>query len=251
LARSDYHVNRRREILVNPLHITDQFATSARHVVEAHMKQHPQEPLSVRLNPSESGIPGREFPIDNNSWFFPRNTADLTIAPINFGYLNNIGIKPIFFANDLLVAGRDKMKQIGVSAGDGIFVLGFPMNLAGVQRNYVIVRQGCIARLSEMLDKVSIPFMVDTFVFPGNSGGPVVLKPEIASIQGTQSNGRPYLIGMVLSYRPYVDAAISAQTNHPRVVFEENSGLAEVLPTDFIDEAVDELRSLKDTPNPM
>src|SRR5437868_5592720 len=99
------------------------------------MKQRPQEPLSVRLNPSESGVPGKEFPIDNSGWYFPKNAADLAIAPIDFGYLKTIGINPIFFANDLLVAGREKMKQIGVSAGDGIFVLGFPMNLAGVQRN--------------------------------------------------------------------------------------------------------------------
>lgn len=242
-------------IMEDAVEVTDRkyavYLVTERHVVEAHMKQRPAEPLSVRLNPSESGVPGREFPIENSAWFLPKNTADLTVARINFGYLNSIGIKPSFFASDLSVAGRDKMKEAGVSAGDGIFVLGFPMNLAGGQRNYVVVRQGCIARLSEMIDKVSKTFIVDTFVFPGNSGGPVVLRPEIASIQGTEPNTHAYLISIVLSYHPYIDAALSAQTGRPRVVFEENSGLAEVLPTDFIDEAIDELQAAKETPNPM
>ena len=74
-----------------------------------------------------------------------------------------------------------------MSAGDGVFVLGFPMNLAGVQRNHVIARQGVIARVSEMLDGASQTFMIDSFVFPGNSGGPVVLKPDVAAIGETKA----------------------------------------------------------------
>jgi hypothetical protein len=41
---------------------------------------------------------------------------------------------------------------------DGVFVLGFPMGLAGTQRNYVVVRQGAIARIGEMLDNASKSF---------------------------------------------------------------------------------------------
>jgi hypothetical protein len=36
----------------------------------------------------------------------------------------------------------------------------------------------------------------------------------------------------------YVDVAVSEQTKKARIAFEENSGLAEVLPVDFIDEAI-------------
>ena len=68
------------------------------------------------------------------------------------------------------VAGIDKISTLEISAGDGVFVLGFPMELTGEQRNYVIVREGVIARLNEMKDRVSITFMIDSFVFPGNSG---------------------------------------------------------------------------------
>ena len=112
------------------------------------------------------------------------------------------------------------------------------MNLAGVQRNYVIVRQGGVARSSEMLDHASKTFLIDAFVFPGNSGSPVVLRPEVASIEGTKPQLNALLMGLVTSYRPYTEYALSAQTKRPRITFEENSGLAEVLPVDVIDEAI-------------
>jgi hypothetical protein len=43
---------------------------------------------------------------------------------------------------------------------------------------------------------------------------------------------------MILSYLSYVDTAVSQQTRHPRITFEENSDLAEVLPVDYIDETI-------------
>jgi hypothetical protein len=46
------------------------------------------------------------------------------------------------------------------------------------------------------------------------------------------------LLGLVSSYLTYEDIAVSLQTNKPRISFQENSGLASVLPVDFIDEAI-------------
>jgi hypothetical protein len=145
--------------------------------------------------------------------------------------------------NDEHAADISKLRAIGVSAGDGTFVLGFPMNLAGVVRNYVIVREGIIARISEMLDQTSPSFLVDSFVFPGNSGSPVIIKPEITSIQGTQANRTAYAIGIIHGYRTYRDVAISEQTHRPRIVFEENSGLAEVIPLDRVNETITAFRA--------
>ena len=125
------------------------------------------------------------------------------------------------------------------SEGDGIFVLGFPLGLAGKKRNYTIVRQGCIARIRDWLGGNSRTILIDATVFPGNSGGPVVTKPEIASIKGTKFNNSSRLIGMISRYLPYEDVAISAQTRKPRIIFQENSGLATVVPVDVIQETVD------------
>lgn len=117
------------------------------------------------------------------------------------------------------------------------------MNLAGIQRNYVIVREGIVARISEMLEGKSSTFLLDSFVFPGNSGSPVVIKPEFTSIVGTKANRNSYLIGVVHGYRSYSDVAVSQQTHRPRIIFEENSGLAEVIPMDRVDETIEAFRS--------
>jgi hypothetical protein len=220
------------------------YLVTAKHVVKLHEKAYHSDTntlsidLNIRLNGRDhSNV--QQFSIGDEAWFFhPNSNVDIALAPVNFDLLHGKDFFPDFFQNDQHVADIDKLKNLEVTAGDGIFVLGFPMNLAGKQRNYVIVRNGIIARLGEMLDHASDKFMIDGFVFPGNSGGPVVLRPEATAITGTKSQSTAYLIGVVINYQEYIDTAISPQTGRARVTFEENSGLSEVLPTDFIDEAI-------------
>lgn len=219
------------------------FLVTARHVVEGYASGN-QSPLRARLNGRDK-LDGQEFETSSAvaAWSFHSNqNIDVAILPVDLGVLREKGLEHLFFASDLHAADTRKLKELEVTAGDGIFVLGFPMNLAGKQRNYVIVRSGVIARLSELLDGASEKYMIDGFVFPGNSGGPVILKPEAMSITGTKSHSSAYLVGIVLSYQPYIDYGISPQTKRARITFEENSGLADVLPTDFIDEAIRERR---------
>jgi hypothetical protein len=195
--------------------------------------------ITVRINPPSASAEGRQFPLPIDKWFFhPNKEVDIAAVRLNATFLKDQGLLNAFFSNDEIGANKEKLKSKAVSAGDGVFVLGFPMNLAGVQRNYVIVRHGCIARISDMLEGTSSDFLLDTFIFPGNSGGPVILKPEAISITGTPSQNNAYLIGIVRAYIPYTDTAISPQTGRPRISFEENSGLAEVLPIDDIDQAI-------------
>lgn len=127
----------------------------------------------------------------------------------------------------------------GVSEGDGIFILGFPMGIVAPQRKHVITRVGAIARIRDVLDGHQLNYLVDANIFPGNSGGPVVIRPDINSIGETKSINRAALIGIVKSYVPYNDVAISQQTGNPRVIFEENSGLALVETVDSVKETVE------------
>lgn len=133
----------------------------------------------------------------------------------------------------------DQMAEMGVSEGDFIYVLGFPMGIMDAKRQYVIARSGIIARLRDTLEKRGKDFLIDASVFPGNSGGPVMFKPEIFSIEGTRSVSKAGLIGIVAGYLTYKDTALSQQTGQPRVIFEENSGLAVVIPVDYVMETVD------------
>jgi trypsin len=211
--------------------------------------------ILVRVNskdPSKAegfALPAHPQP-GQSGWFFSTTRKDIAVIQVNYPYLLDQGYQVAFFPGDTATAKRDKLKELEVSAGDGVFVLGFPMNLAGVQRNYVIVRQGSVARISNLLDYTSDTFLIDSFVFPGNSGGPVVLRPEIVSISGTKSQANAYLVGVVISYEPYSDVAVSAQTKQPRVVFQENSGLADVLPIDDVDDAISRWRSTRQTASP-
>ena len=125
-----------------------------------------------------------------------------------------------------------------VTEGDRVFVLGFPMGLVDSSRQYVICRGGVIARVRDYLEEKTSDFLVDATVFPGNSGGPVILCPTSTAIEGTKPVARADLIGVVKSYVPYADLAVSSQTRKPRIMFEENSGLAAVEGVDAILETV-------------
>ena len=113
------------------------------------------------------------------------------------------------------------------------------MGIVSPQSNHVISRSGSIARIRDLLANRQSSFLIDANIFPGNSGGPVVTRPEISSIQGTTSINRAALVGVVKSYIPYNDVAISQQTGNPRVMFEENSGLALVETVDSVMDVVE------------
>lgn len=143
-----------------------------------------------------------------------------------------------YFKSDENALYLSGLKSIGISEGDFIYLLGFPMNLVQEYRQYVIARNGCIARIRDVLDFRNNYFLIDCAAFPGNSGGPVILKPETNCIEGTQAVPEALIIGMVRSYLTFMDEAISNRTFRTRVVFEENSGLAEVIPMDYVYETI-------------
>jgi hypothetical protein len=219
---------------------------TARHVVAGHVGQGAAD-IFVRVNSKDpakaEGFALTAHPAPGESgWFFAPASKDIAAIQVNLQLLQDRGLQVNFFPNDTAVATRSKLKELEVSAGDGVFVLGFPMNLTGAQRNYVVVRQGSIARISNLLDGTSDTFLLDSFVFPGNSGGPVVLRPEMVSITGTKSQANAYLVGAVIAYEPYSEIAVSIQTKQPRIVFQENSGLADVLPIDDVEDAISQWR---------
>lgn len=169
----------------------------------------------------------------------PDTNCDVAVTPVSFGQLRKDGIEFNYFrVTPSQALSLERANELQVSEGDGVFVLGFPLGEAGEERNYVIVRQGIIARIRDWLGGKSRIILVDASVFPGNSGGPVVLKPELAAIEGTKSNSSALLVGMVSGYLPYEDIAVSSQTGKPRIVFQENSGLAIVVPIDVIQETL-------------
>src|SRR5262245_48826910 len=136
-----------------------------------------------------------------------------------------------------------KISQSGAAEGEDVHVLGFPIGvlsdqLFGPERSYPVARRGSIAWIRPALDKVNTEFLIDAFIFPGNSGRPV-FKPCRTTV-GQGQVETDCLIGMVKSYMPYTDSALSRQTGKVRVTFEENSGLAVVVPVESIQKAIAE-----------
>lgn len=219
------------------------FVITNRHVLEE------EDAIYLRFN-AEAPENAKIFPIPlvdkngNSAWRgHPDPDIDVAVIPIDPNILNEHKIKFEFFRSNDEVLTKKQMIDIGICEGDFVYVLGFPMSLIGMVRNYVISRSGVIARIKEYFEGFSKDFLIDSFVFPGNSGGPVINKPEYMGIVNTQIVQKSFLIGIVKSSINYQDIAISRQTNQPRVIFVENSGLTEIIPTDYILETVDIVNS--------
>lgn len=215
------------------------FLITNRHVLEGLTR------VYLRFNPLE-GEAAKELPVDltNNNgdaiWLAPDDDEiDVAVIPIELERLTGAGVRFAFFKSDEHVANVSRMNTLGITEGDFAYVLGFPMGQVGGDKNYVIVRSGTVARIRDVLASVSAEFLVDAFIFPGNSGGPVVSKPELMAVSGTKPQSTSYLIGIVSGYATYRDIAVSQLTGRQRVIFEENSGLAAAHPIDFVEAIID------------
>ncbi|WP_419846458.1 S1 family peptidase [Candidatus Poriferisocius sp.] len=131
-------------------------------------------------------------------------------------------------------------QEIGVSEGDGVYILGFPVGWEPSDRHYPVTRYGVIAQIRGLYDGSHSTFLVDGSVFGGNSGSPVLTKFEVAGIQGLPVVPSTKLIGMVNAYK--VNQApvdeVSEQQALSRIIAIENADLITVIPIDHIDETV-------------
>lgn len=205
-----------------------------KHVLKAQTK------IYIKFN-SANDPDSIDYPIDLNvfPWFgHENNLIDVATIKINHKILEDDKRKFGFIQLDEHKYKKSDLKNNETTEGDRIFVLGFPMGLVTKERQYVVCRGGYIARIRDYLEDRTTDFLIDASVFPGNSGGPVIICPEATAITGTKQNDRANLIGIVKSYIAYQDAAVSPQTGRTRIVFEENTGLASVESVDSIIETI-------------
>lgn len=170
----------------------------------------------------------------------PNKDSDVIALKINPNALiNDSSIWAAFDLDDNALT-LEQMQATGVQEGSLVYALGFPMGLVDNIKT-PICRLGCISRVFDaFLLKQGTPcYLVDAQVFPGNSGGPIINRPEQMAIAGTVANDRANLIGILSAYLPYEDTLVSLQTGKPRMVQSENSGLTIVHPVDRIKEVVE------------
>lgn len=120
-----------------------------------------------------------------------------------------------------------------------VFFVSFQPGLQARNRINPLIRTGTVSLKNE--DK---SFFIDAFAFPGNSGSPVFLKPSFIRSDNpgvVNLGGDPYankFIGVIGEYLPYQEIAISVQTQRPRVIFEENTGLSKVWSVEYINNII-------------
>lgn len=170
--------------------------------------------------------------------------ADVIACHININKALSDGARLPFFDLSENALTLQEMRNTGVCEGCLVYTLGFPVSIA---RDFVnstvktpICRLGCISRIENVYHDInSKNFLIDATTFPGNSGGPVINRPENIFIGNTPYNTSANLIGIVSSYLPYQEILRSTQTQRNRMINEENRGLTVVVSVDCIKEVVE------------
>ena len=210
-----------------------------KHVIKNHRR------IFIGFN-QNGGVNSYDFPADllnqNNQKLYSEHInpkVDIIALSINASFLNNMNAKYHFFPlEESLTLGE--MQSSGVFEGDLVYSLGYPLNLVNTSQKNPICRLGCISRISDLYipGNTEVNFLVDAQSFPGNSGGPVILRPELASVKGSSPQPKAALLGILHSYIPYTDGLISQQTGEVYSIMKENSGLTNVHPVDYIKQTV-------------
>ena len=202
------------------------------------------ESIVIRMKKRDSEVLEEiEAPLieDGRILYYLHPNADIDIAalPLNGDYIvdNNFNF-PCFDIDETAMTSKDLL-QNGVDEGSLVYMLGFPMGLVNETSNLPICRLGCVARMSSEQINESHSLLVDIQNFPGNSGSPIITRPEIVTIEGTKCLDKSVLLGIVHSYIPYRESLVNSQTNEIVEIRSENSGLANVHPVEFIIELID------------
>jgi hypothetical protein len=164
------------------------------------------------------------------NWVFSKDPAvDIAIIPFAFDPTND----DLRFIPTAMFEPSQRLTEL-----QDVFFYSYQPGLEVQGKIAPIARRGMISRIND-----DHTFYVDAFVFPGNSGSPVFVKPNAMSFisEGGVGAGDAQgckFVGLAGEYLPYTDLAISVQTHHARVAFEENSGLARIWSVEILQEII-------------
>jgi hypothetical protein len=103
------------------------FLVTAGHVVKLH-PQNEKNTIGIRVDATEASAKSQDFDIPIADWFFhPNGEIDLAAVSVPLDTLKSKGLETAFFASDEMALTKGQMADVGVAAGDGVFILGFPM----------------------------------------------------------------------------------------------------------------------------
>lgn len=172
----------------------------------------------------------------NTENYSKHNTADVIAVQISPNVLNNDNSEYDWFSLDKHALTIDQMQATDVVEGCLVYSLGFPINMIGDHRKTPICRLGCISRVSDLFDNKKNEYLIDLQAIPGNSGAPVINRPEETCIEGTTHNTSSNLIGIISGTIDYSEQCSDEKCLEEH---EKNSGIATVHTVDAIIEVVE------------
>ena len=221
--------------IVYPLLVSNKHVYEGKDTIVLSMKMRDSEELRVLDAPLKNN--------DGSLRYITHDLEDIDVAvlPLSAQFIENNGLDFPCFNIDENAMTSSELRTNGADEGTIVYMLGFPMGLVNTSSNMPICRMGCISRMSEIQIAEQHNILVDIQNFPGNSGSPIITRPEFVSITGTPSLDRTVLVGIVHSYIPYQESLINSQTKEVVEIRSENSGIANVHPVEYIREIIDKI----------
>lgn len=217
-------------------------------ITNKHVIQN-QDIIVIRMvEKNTKNLKSFEIKINQNSsviTYHPNDNVDIAAITIDGSVIMSENLEFSFFDIDTAAYSSKELRDSGFNEGNLIYMLGYPMGLVNIDSNQPICRMGCVARIDEKQINRSSNVLLDVQNFPGNSGSPVISKPEIISIKGTKHLERSVLIGIVHSYIPYRETLLNTQTKEIVEIRSENSGIANMHPVELIRDVIDIVFPLK------
>lgn len=198
------------------------YIVTARHVAEILVQQETEKRHAAAFLNSKSGeaayLDLSSISRKHALTWIASDKADLATFPFaRAADFDDLAVPDsLFLASDSLTELQD------------VFLLSYQPGLSDLGRIIPIARRGMVSVINS-----DGSFYIDAFAFPGNSGSPAFTRPGPVSFapDGIVLGGAACrFIGIVGEYLAYSEVAVSKQTGRPRVVFEENTGLAKVWP---------------------
>ena len=179
--------------------------------------------VRLHLNVMKAGVKSGEvvdYPLEDPSgkWWREHPEPDIDVLAINtvplFNTLKDIANRAV---PEEMFGLAAKRRELDITAGEEIVVVGYPSGLRQGKTNSPLIRQGIIAtRIGEelheeqadstgaVMTRVSRAFLIDGATIPGSSGSPVVFKPVTGRLlKGTivMDIAPPLLLGVVAETR--------------------------------------------------
>lgn len=186
-------------------------------------------------------VPVKLFNDKNEPNFYLNFNEEIDVCVIELPdeYINDdkIDINFINIDEDSMIS--NELIENDYTEGSLIYMLGFPMGTFDIGSLKPISRLGSIARISKSEILNSHCALADIQNFKGNSGSPILIRPELMRLNGTKPLEKIALIGVVSGFVPFKNNLKTKDDQVTEFYIDENSGLAVFIPIEYVIEIID------------